>query len=90
MYNPDWDPRTSELWELFKKNDWELIPAARPTYVHKNKVYLTGPYEGKSWISMNTFSIDPKTVCVEAHETAYCDQLSKLGFDVVPNPDLLT
>ncbi|HEY82810.1 MAG TPA: serine/threonine protein kinase [Dehalococcoidia bacterium] len=86
MYNPDWKPRTPELWELFKINDWELIPAARPTYVHKNKVYLTGLYEGKSWISMNTFSIDPKTVCVEAHETAYCEQLDKLGFEVIPIP----
>ncbi|MBW2028252.1 MAG: serine/threonine protein kinase [Deltaproteobacteria bacterium] len=86
MYNPDWSPRTPELWELFKKNDWELIPAARPTYVHKNKVYLTGLYEGKSWISMNTFSVDPKTVCVEAHETAYCEQLDKLGFEVLPIP----
>jgi glycine amidinotransferase len=86
IYNPDWKPRTQQLWELFKKNDWELIPAARPTYVHKNKVYLTGLYEGKSWISMNTFSIDPKTVCVEAHETAYCEQLDKLGFEVIPIP----
>jgi glycine amidinotransferase len=86
IYNPDWAPRTPEVWELFKQNDWELIPAARPTRVHKNKVYLTGLYEGKSWISMNTFSIDPKTVCVEAGETAYCEQLDKLGFEVVPIP----
>jgi glycine amidinotransferase len=86
MYNPDWAPRTPEAFELFKQNDWELIPAARPTRVHKNKVYLTGLYEGKSWISMNTFSIDPKTVCVEAGETAYCEQLDKLGFEVVPIP----
>jgi len=86
VYNPDWKPRTKELWELFKKNDWELIPAARPVYVHKNKVYLTGLYEKKSWISMNTFSIDPKTVCVEAHETAYMEQLDKLGFEVIPIP----
>ena len=86
IYNPDWSPRTKEVFELFKINDWELIPAARPTRVHKNKVYLTGLYEGKSWISMNTFSIDPKTVCVEAGETAYCEQLDKLGFEVVPIP----
>lgn len=86
MYNPDWAPRTPEVWDLFKKNDWELIPAARPVHVHKNKVYLTGLYEGKSWISMNTFSVDPKTVCVEAHETAYCEQLDKLGFEVLPIP----
>jgi len=57
IYNPDWKPRTPEFRELFKKNDWELIPAARPVYVHKNKVYLTGLYEGKSWISVNTFSM---------------------------------
>jgi len=86
MYNPDWAPRTPEVWELFKKNDWELIPAARPTRVHRNDVYLTGLYEGKSWISMNTLSHDPKTVYVEAGETAYCDQLDKLGFEVVPIP----
>jgi len=30
MYNSDWAPRTPEVWELFKRNDWELIPAARP------------------------------------------------------------
>ena len=86
IYNPDWAPRTPEVWDLFKKNDWELIPAARPTRVHKNKIYLTGLYEGKSWISMNTFSMDPKTVFVEAGETAYCEQLDKLGFEVVPIP----
>ncbi len=86
MYNPDWKPRTPEFWELFKINDWELIPAARPTYVHKNKIRLFGPYAGESWISMNTFSIDPKTVCVEAHETAYIEQLEKLGFEVIPIP----
>jgi len=84
--NPDWKPRTPQFLELMKKNDWEVIPAARPVYVHKNKIYLTGLYEGKSWISMNTFSLDPKTVFVEAHETAYCEQLDKLGFEVIPIP----
>ncbi|GAI95414.1 unnamed protein product, partial [marine sediment metagenome] len=86
IYNPDQPPRTPELWDLFKKNDWELIPAVRPTYVHNNKFSFTSSYEGKSWISMNTFSIDPKTVCVEAHETAYCEQLDKLGVEVIPIP----
>jgi len=86
IYNPDWKPRTPESWELFKKNDWELIPAVRPTYVHKNKTRLFGSCEGVNWISMNTLSIDPKTVCVEAHETAYCEQLDKLGFEVIPIP----
>ncbi len=86
IYNPDWCPTDERVFELFKMNDWELIPAARPVRVHKNKVYLTGLYEGKSWISMNTFSFDEKTVFVEAGETAYQEQLDKLGFDVVPIP----
>lgn len=86
IYNPDWPPRTPQLWELFKKNDWELVPAARPTHVYKMKIRLFGPQEGISWISMNTFSLSPKAVFVEAHETAYCEQLDKLGFEVIPIP----
>jgi len=83
IYNPDSPPRTPEMLELFKKNDWELIPAARPTYYErKDKVHLSTSL----WISMNTFSIDPKTVCVEAHHTAYCEQLDKLGVEVIPIP----
>jgi glycine amidinotransferase len=35
---------------------------------------------------VNTFSIDPKNVCVEANETKYMDKLDKLGFDVIPVP----
>ncbi len=86
MYNPDWSPRLPEFWELFRKNDWELIPAARPSHVYRNKTYLYGEYGQTSWISMNTFSLDTQTVCVEAHETAYCEQLDKLGFKVIPIP----
>ncbi|MBC8511998.1 MAG: serine/threonine protein kinase [Dehalococcoidia bacterium] len=86
LYNEDWKPRTPEFWELFKKNDWELIPAARPTYVHKNLVYLTDLYESKSWISVNTFSVAPNVMCVEAHETAFIEQLTKLGVEVIPIP----
>lgn len=87
MYNPGEAPHTPEVWELFKQNDWELVPAAEPTFVHVNKLSLSvTPKLGTSWLSMNTFSIDPKTVCVEAHETAYCEQLDKLGFEVIPIP----
>jgi len=35
---------------------------------------------------MKSFSIDPKTVCVEANETKYMEQLDKLGFEVIPVP----
>ncbi len=86
IYNPDWKPRTKEILELFKMNDWELVPAARPVHVNKSRCLLFGAYNEPSWISMNTFSIDPKTICVEAHETAYMDQLDKLGMNVIPIP----
>jgi glycine amidinotransferase len=86
VYNPEWKPITEEFKKLMKMNDWELIPAADPVYVHKNKCYLIADYGKKSWISMNTFSLGPNTVCVEAHETAYMEQLDKLGFEVIPVP----
>ena len=86
LYNPEWYPLTEEFKKLMKMNDWELIPAAKPVYVHKNKCYLIADYGKKSWISMNTFSLGPNTVCVEAHETAYMEQLDKLGVEVIPIP----
>jgi len=86
IFNPEWYPLTEEFRKLMKMNDWELIPAAKPVYVHKNKCYLIAEYGKKSWISMNTFSLGPNTVCVEAHETAYMEQLDKLGFEVIPIP----
>jgi len=86
MYCPDEAPRTPEMLELFKKNDWELIPAASPVFEHKDKLSLTTLMQGPSWISMNTLSLDPKTVFVQAGEPAYCEQLDKLGFEVIPIP----
>jgi len=35
---------------------------------------------------MNTFSIDTRTVFVQAGEKAYGEQLDKLGFNVIPIP----
>jgi len=86
IYNPEWYPLTENFKKLMKMNDWELIPAAKPTHVYKNKVYLIAEYGRKSWISMNTFSLGPNTICVEAHETAYMEQLDKLGIEVIPIP----
>ena len=84
MVNPDWPPRTPELWELFERNDWQLVPAASPTKTHSSPITMVG--DQTTWISMNTFSIDPQTVCVEAQETAYAEQLSQLGLEVIPIP----
>jgi glycine amidinotransferase len=87
IYNPDEPILTEEAVKLFKMNDWELIPAAKPTHYYKDNVNVLGhPYEGPSWISMNTLSLGPNTICVEAHELKYIDQLTKLGFEVVEIP----
>jgi glycine amidinotransferase len=67
-----------------KRNDWELIAAARPVAIGKIPMRLYGELNAPSWISMNTFSLGPNTICVEAQETAFMDQLDKLGIEVVP------
>jgi glycine amidinotransferase len=85
MYNPEWYPITPELTELMKINDWELVPAADPVHEYDLSPATAGrDLVGPQWIAMNSFSIDPKTICVEATETKYQEQLDKLGFDVVP------
>jgi len=87
MYNPDAPILTDEAVKLLKMNDWELVPAARPMHNYKDTVNILGhEMGGLSWISMNTFSLGPNTVCVEAHEQRYMEQLTKLGFEVVPVP----
>jgi glycine amidinotransferase len=35
---------------------------------------------------MNTLMLDPKTICVEASETAQMEQFDQLGFEVIPVP----
>ena len=35
---------------------------------------------------MNVLVLNPKTVCVEACETAQMEQFDKLGFEVIPVP----
>jgi glycine amidinotransferase len=87
IYNPALPLRTKEAWDLFKKNDWELVPAAEPTHWYENTLSVLGEERrGVSWISMNTFSLGPNTICVEAHELKYIDQLTKLGVEVVEVP----
>ncbi|MBQ4133176.1 MAG: hypothetical protein IJD04_05520 [Desulfovibrionaceae bacterium] len=89
--NPDIPIISPEIVELFKKNDWEMIEAARPVHEYNHDLSLImskpdGGVYGKSWISMNTLSLGPNTICVEGHETAYCEQLDKLGIEVLPIP----
>lgn len=89
--NPAAPIYNTEVIDLFKKNDWEVIEAAYPSHQYDAKISLIyggteGGLYGPCWISMNTFALGPNTMCVEAHETAYMEQLDKLGIEVVPVP----
>lgn len=74
-------PLQPELKELFKKNDWEIVECAPPSRDKKPPLCYCSV-----WLSMNVLLLDPKTVCVEASETAQMEQLDKLGFEVIPVP----
>jgi glycine amidinotransferase len=74
-------PLEPELKELFKKNDWEIVECAPPARDKKPPLCYCSV-----WLSMNVLVLDPKTVCVEASETAQMEQLDKLGFEVIPVP----
>ncbi|MEM7748143.1 MAG: serine/threonine protein kinase [Pseudomonadota bacterium] len=67
--------------ELFKKNDWEIIDAARPAHNQPPPLCYSSV-----WLSMNVLVLDPKTICVEASEVNQMEQFDKLGFEVVPVP----
>ncbi len=74
-------PLVKELRELFDKNGWEIVQCAKPA--HDKKAPLS---YCSVWLSMNLLMLDPKTVCVEASETAQMEQLDKFGFEVIPIP----
>jgi glycine amidinotransferase len=71
------------LLGYFTANDWHVIPAAPPM---RGRNQLPPLSFCSPWLSMNILSLDARTVCVEASETAVADQLSHLGFEVIPVP----
>jgi glycine amidinotransferase len=74
-------PLVKEQIELFKMNDWEVVECAPPAHDKKAPLSFCSV-----WLSMNVLVLDPKTICVEASETAQMEQLDKLGFEVIPVP----
>lgn len=87
MHNPTRPFVTQEAVELLKKNDWEIVETVGPTYNYNEVLDTFGtPRKGPNPIFMNTISLGPNTVCVEAHEERYMEQLAKLGVEVVPVP----
>jgi glycine amidinotransferase len=74
-------PLEPELRELFQKNDWQIVECAEPAKEKKPRLCFCSV-----WLSMNVLVLDPKTICVEASETAQMEQFDKLGFEVIPVP----
>jgi len=79
VQNPDWLPLTPEFHQLFRRNGWEIVMAERPSRPAPHPCSFCSTY-----LALNTFSLDPQTLCVEAGETALMDQLDALSFDVIP------
>ncbi|MBQ4133698.1 MAG: serine/threonine protein kinase, partial [Desulfovibrionaceae bacterium] len=80
------DPK---IVDLFRKNDWEIVQAVDPEYQWNETFTLSATPQGKgvqgpNWISMNTFSLSPKEICVSDKEHGYMEQLNKLGVEVIP------
>ena len=66
---------------MFKKNDWKIVECAPPAHDKKAPLSFCSV-----WLSMNVLVLDPKTICVDADETAQMEQFDKLGFEVIPVP----
>jgi glycine amidinotransferase len=79
VQNPDWMPLTPEFHELFELNGWQIVMGERPSRPKPHPYSFCSTY-----LSLNTFSLDPATICVEAGEEALMDQLDELGFEVIP------
>lgn len=79
VQNPDWMPLTPEFHELFRINGWEIVMAEPPSREKSHPYSFCSPY-----LANNTFSVDPKTICVEAGEVRLLEQLDELGFEVIP------
>jgi glycine amidinotransferase len=79
MQNPIQNSLVPEFHELLKINGWEIVETEKYSRTEFNPYCFCGP-----WLSNNTFSIDPETICVEAAEVRLMDQFDGLGFNVIP------
>lgn len=70
--SPEQLPNALKDWEVIWV--WNVVPQDFYQY----------PYASK-WIAMNTLSIDPNTVIVDAAQKEIINTLEKKGFDVVPH-----
>ena len=80
LHNRERDAVPEQL-KMYEINDWEIVECVQPQ--HRAKRHLS---YCSIWLSINLLVLNPKTVCVEASETAQMEQLDKLGFEVIPVP----
>lgn len=80
LSNPTRPPIREQIEPLLR-DGWEIVPAAKPAHITSPPLCYSSV-----WLSMNVLSLDAKTVCVEASEVHQMEQLSRLGFEVVPVP----
>jgi glycine amidinotransferase len=87
FYNCEWPPRNEEFFALLRQNDWELIASGEPRPEHFEMVRRRGDDEySLEWMAINALSLDPGTVCVEARQSRFAEQLDKKGFEVILVP----
>lgn len=72
-----------DLLKHFAANDWQVVQAAQPMRTTETlpRLNFCSP-----WLAMNVLSIDQNTVCVEDSEVRQCEQLQRLGFELLTVP----
>jgi len=80
LHNRERDAVPEQL-KMYEINDWEIVECVQPQHRAKRRLSYCS-----IWLSINLLVLNPKTVCVEASETAQMEQLDKLGFEVIPVP----
>ena len=80
LHNRERDAVPEQL-KMYEINDWEIVECVQPQRMEKARLSYCS-----IWLSINLLVLNPKTVCVEASETAQMEQLDKLGFEVIPVP----
>lgn len=78
LVNPE-RPAKNGCLKVFEDNDWQVVDAVPSVRPRKHAT----AWEVSNWISMNIFSLDERTVVVEAAEEPFIELLRTLGCDVI-------
>lgn len=81
LNSPVRPPLAPGMIEFFKKNDREVLDGAEPA----TEGYSPLSFCSK-WLCMNTLTLDPKNVVVDAVAIYQMEMFDKLGLEVIPIP----